>query len=525
MVQTLLALANSYLGVSKYDDRHRQLVKDYNHITPLPVGYQLQDHDDWCAAFVTVIGDKLNVPGLIPRECSVQRMITLCQDRGIWLGKQRPQAGNLIFWDWNHNNWSDHVGFVENVTADGRVVTIEGNSNQRVEKHSYHYLDATISGYARPRYLKDVAESQNHSAKPTDIDQIVSDVIAGKYGNGLERERHLAQLGVNPQDIQARVNQRLNNNTTQATLASYDSRITEIAREVIAGKWGNGGQRIKQLTAAGHDPATIQREVNRLMNEMPVHTSNITTLAQEVVSGKWGNGADRRRRLSEAGHNATQVQEEVNRLLACASSHTTTAITPITPITSATPATSTISPTTSNSTQNVTTLPMSKKYRGLHYQGRSISGEIIAFIALEAKKYDIQPAFLIVMLDYEALWGASRVAKTDNNWGGMTWNETYVGHPDVLKAKGSPRPESEGGHYIFYTSVTDFIRDWLYLLRPDYLYQVSGKATLTEFVKGLFKVGGAKYDYASIGYTDYLNGMVKRYQGILEVNGELLKEL
>ena len=40
---------------------------------------------------------------------------------------------------------------------------------------------------------------------------------------------------------------------------------TEIAKEVIAGKWGNGDTRVKKLKAAGYDPAAVQKEVNRLM--------------------------------------------------------------------------------------------------------------------------------------------------------------------------------------------------------------------------------------------------------------------
>lgn len=38
-----------------------------------------------------------------------------------------------------------------------------------------------------------------------------------------------------------------------------------IAKEVIAGKWGNGENRKRRLTEAGYDYATVQAEVNRLM--------------------------------------------------------------------------------------------------------------------------------------------------------------------------------------------------------------------------------------------------------------------
>ena len=39
----------------------------------------------------------------------------------------------------------------------------------------------------------------------------------------------------------------------------------QIAKEVIAGKWGNGAERKKRLTAAGYDYAAIQKIVNKLL--------------------------------------------------------------------------------------------------------------------------------------------------------------------------------------------------------------------------------------------------------------------
>lgn len=41
--------------------------------------------------------------------------------------------------------------------------------------------------------------------------------------------------------------------------------VSEIAREVIAGKWGNGADRKNRLTAAGYDYAAVQAEVNRIL--------------------------------------------------------------------------------------------------------------------------------------------------------------------------------------------------------------------------------------------------------------------
>lgn len=41
--------------------------------------------------------------------------------------------------------------------------------------------------------------------------------------------------------------------------------IDELAREVIAGKWGNGEERKQRLTAAGYDYAAVQKRVNEML--------------------------------------------------------------------------------------------------------------------------------------------------------------------------------------------------------------------------------------------------------------------
>ena len=43
--------------------------------------------------------------------------------------------------------------------------------------------------------------------------------------------------------------------------------VNEIAREVIAGKWGNGADRQKRLIDAGYDYDTVRKAVNNLMKK------------------------------------------------------------------------------------------------------------------------------------------------------------------------------------------------------------------------------------------------------------------
>lgn len=88
------------------------------------------------------------------------------------------------------------------------------------------------------------------------LDQVARDVIAGKYGNGEARKNAITKAGYDYNAVQARVNE---------ILGGGKKSVTEIAREVIAGKWGNGSDRKNRLTNAGYDYNAVQREVNRLL--------------------------------------------------------------------------------------------------------------------------------------------------------------------------------------------------------------------------------------------------------------------
>ena len=131
MLQTVLNNAKSYIGTSQGAAKHRDLVNKYNAVKPLPVGYTLKQSDDWCAAFVTVIGDISGASQYIGRECGVQRFIQVFKNKGIWQGLNKPIAGDIIIFDWQKNGWADHIGFVEKVEGN-KVTTIEGNTSKRV---------------------------------------------------------------------------------------------------------------------------------------------------------------------------------------------------------------------------------------------------------------------------------------------------------------------------------------------------------------------------------------------------------
>ena len=92
--------------------------------------------------------------------------------------------------------------------------------------------------------------------------------------------------------------------------------ITEVAQEVIQGKWGNGIDRKNKLTSAGYDYNAVQSAVNQLVsNETVVDKKSVEQIAKEVIQGKWGNGETRKQRLIAAGYDYNVVQQKVNELL------------------------------------------------------------------------------------------------------------------------------------------------------------------------------------------------------------------
>lgn len=252
MIPKLVKTAESYIGVKQGDKRHKDLVQKYNAVKPLPVGYPLKETDDWCAAFVTVIGDITGASKYIGRECGVHRFAQIFRKKGIWIGLEKPRTGDIVIFDWHKNAWMDHIGIVEKLSG-SKVTVIEGNTSKRVARRVYNWNDWRVAGYARPNY-------------PT--------------------------IGKKP-----------------------SKSIEDLAREVIAGKWGNGSERNEKLKKAGYDAVLVQKEVNRQLSHSKAPFKSNQTIAREVLKGKWSNGSKRKESLEKAGYDYQAIQKIVNQLL------------------------------------------------------------------------------------------------------------------------------------------------------------------------------------------------------------------
>lgn len=147
-------------------------------------------------------------------------------------------------------------------------------------------------------------------------EEIANEIIAGQWGNGDARKTALTNAGYDYNAIQSIVNEKLTGKKTEnkPKLKSVD----EVAKEVIAGQWGNGQDRFNKLAAAGYDANAVQNRVNELLGASSKSTSNKKsneTIANEVIAGKWGNGADRKNKLTAAGYDYNAIQAIVNKKL------------------------------------------------------------------------------------------------------------------------------------------------------------------------------------------------------------------
>lgn len=113
--------------------------------------YGFSSRVEWCAIFVSWCAEQCGLldSGAMPKFSGVGTGVNWFQSRGQWLpGSATPEPGMLIFFKWYGSDAliADHVGIVERV-ENGRVYTIEGNSNDMVRRNSYPVGYGEIKGY------------------------------------------------------------------------------------------------------------------------------------------------------------------------------------------------------------------------------------------------------------------------------------------------------------------------------------------------------------------------------------------
>ena len=293
--EKFIAQARTYIG------------KNGNYVcnTQLHLGYVTL----WCAYSVSAImqdcgfiGKYIKAveggAGSIPRESDGKY--------GTWFKKTQnmpPQSGDLFFMryaDYPNNDkyFCDHVGIVESVNGN-TLTTLEGNvdgdyngdwATTSTFKRKTRYLTSwEVYAFYRPKWQEETKTTttstkssvpiyQLNSSKQVDFNVKVTatDGVNIRQGAGVGYK----SLGIVPYNAVVKITRQTSGGKYLWGLVTYNGimgwialdytkktgkTIDELAREVIAGKWGNGSERERRLTVAGYDHKAVQNRVNQIV--------------------------------------------------------------------------------------------------------------------------------------------------------------------------------------------------------------------------------------------------------------------
>ena len=111
--------------------------------------YGFSGREEWCACFVSWCAEQCGYieSGVVPKFAYCPNGVAWFQEHGRWKGwGYVPESGDIIFFDFDSDGISEHVGIVEYV-EDGRIYTVEGNYGDECNQVNYHLETISILGY------------------------------------------------------------------------------------------------------------------------------------------------------------------------------------------------------------------------------------------------------------------------------------------------------------------------------------------------------------------------------------------
>lgn len=201
---------------------------------------------EWCLKWCSYVQKKTGIKPLIYIQKSTMDAV---KKAGYNLWVAQYEDNNPTFYQMHPWNEGAYTCTMRQYTSHGRLAGYDGELD----------LNKCYISASAWRSLARKVKTATTSAKKS-IDAIAREVLAGKWGNGDSRKSRLKAAGYDYEKVQARVNKLV-----KASQMTQDKIINAVAHEVIAGKWGNGQERIDRLKAAGYDSGRVQKRVNELL--------------------------------------------------------------------------------------------------------------------------------------------------------------------------------------------------------------------------------------------------------------------
>ena len=175
--EDVIAVAETQFGYSESernfdavlnDDRDAYILKGW---TRYGAWYGIP-YGDWCAMFVSFC---LHYAGITdkeyPYDCATTTWVRSLEEKELFspASEYSPMPGDLVFFDWEQDGLTDHVGLVYGVDEkDNYLLTIEGNHSRTVGTFEYLLNDPRIMGYGILKYVEEPENEETEEAEETE---------------------------------------------------------------------------------------------------------------------------------------------------------------------------------------------------------------------------------------------------------------------------------------------------------------------------------------------------------------------
>lgn len=270
----VVATAEAWLGVRAGSAEHANILKIYNAQKPLPRGTRMKDVDPWCAAFVSTVSLQCGLRDIMPTEMSCHQMILLYKQLGRWIENDAyvPSPGDVIMYDWadgknyaktDNTGTPNHVGIV--TACDGKTISVIEGNNERyaVGVRLIKVNGRFIRGFGIPDYANKATEEEK-PAEPDKVGDLARRLATEINDSGLDAAAVLAKVSslLGSTDKPTEPEKPAEKPAEPEKQTPSAAEIDAMARDVIAGKYGNGATR-RALLGDNYD--AVQKRVNELL--------------------------------------------------------------------------------------------------------------------------------------------------------------------------------------------------------------------------------------------------------------------
>lgn len=255
-----------------------------------------------CADICKRYNFRLNFTGNANGSLTMHKMFAATSCPGPYLEARMPQLAKEV-----------------NTLLDGNTSTVPSQpTNQNGAYESYSgYVEVTYGGsdglaiHNSPSWD---AKTVSGTVKKGEVFTVVGRQLVG--GVYMYKLKSGAWITSATEYVSYRTTLHGSTSSSSSKPTTPSKTVAQLAKEVIAGKWGKGQDRKNRLTAAGYDYNAVQAEVNRqLGGGTSASTMTARQFALEVWNeGKHGTGATRQAEAKKYGVDYNEVQRLINVL-------------------------------------------------------------------------------------------------------------------------------------------------------------------------------------------------------------------